>query len=348
MDPIEKAIRAAFEKGDTSQRAYREKVYRSAFAALDRALQANPKLTPEIAQRRRQELSAKISQIESQFIPAVPTIEPVRTAPAAPAAQAPEISVGWREPEFTAAAPVEAPRVDSHAGPEADRRPEPIAAPVRGDRPPRVRRSWIAPLVALVVFAAFVGGVYSFLGSGQVRLPDPQTTAPVSSRPAEQTSTPPPALGSEEPLADWITIFSPNDPTTVSAPGDTQAEVDEEDGRSFIRIASGASGSPILFDVGQGILDQLSGRKVVFAIVAKSADGEETQMAVECSLAALGDCGRKRFITGETREDFLFEVELPNANPGSGGIISINPDIEGQGRAVEIHEIRVTPSGPAG
>ncbi len=35
MDPIEKAIRNAFEKGNADDRAFRERVYRSAFAALN-------------------------------------------------------------------------------------------------------------------------------------------------------------------------------------------------------------------------------------------------------------------------------------------------------------------------
>src|SRR5690606_33072684 len=157
-----------------------------------------------------------------------------------------------------------------------------------------------------------------------------------------------PTIGGAEDFADWITVFDPADPTTVTAPGDSRAEVDEEDGRRFIRISSGASGSPILFDVGHGVLEEMSGRRAVFAISANSADGVETQISVECSLAELGDCGRRRFPVGETREDFLFEVDLPDGSPGSGGVISINPDIENGGKAVDIFAIRVTPAGLAG
>ena len=69
MDAIEKAIRNAFEKGDAEDRAFRERVYRSAFAALDRALQANPHLAPEVVERRRNDLQAKIIEIETEFIP---------------------------------------------------------------------------------------------------------------------------------------------------------------------------------------------------------------------------------------------------------------------------------------
>ena len=72
MDAIEKAIRNALEKGDAEDRAFREKVYRSAFAALERALQANPSVTVETAIRRRKGLQAKITEIEAEFLPAVP------------------------------------------------------------------------------------------------------------------------------------------------------------------------------------------------------------------------------------------------------------------------------------
>jgi hypothetical protein len=79
LDAIEKAIRNAFEKGNAEDRSFREKVYRSAFAALDRALQANPGVTVETAINRRKAMQAKIAEIESEFLPA---IEPAPQAPA--------------------------------------------------------------------------------------------------------------------------------------------------------------------------------------------------------------------------------------------------------------------------
>ncbi|MGB5800472.1 MAG: hypothetical protein WBG88_10240, partial [Mesorhizobium sp.] len=90
MDPIEKAIRNAFAKGNAEDRAFREKVYRSAFAALDRALQANPGITVETAIKRRKAMQARIAEIEAEFLPAVaPQVE--RDAPS-PSVQAPAVS----------------------------------------------------------------------------------------------------------------------------------------------------------------------------------------------------------------------------------------------------------------
>ncbi|TIT59921.1 MAG: hypothetical protein E5W60_19580, partial [Mesorhizobium sp.] len=58
LDAIEKAIRNAFEKGNAEDRVFRERVYRSAFAALDRVLQANPNVTVELAIKRRKAVQA--------------------------------------------------------------------------------------------------------------------------------------------------------------------------------------------------------------------------------------------------------------------------------------------------
>jgi hypothetical protein len=77
-------------------------------------------------------------------------------------------------------------------------------------------------------------------------------------------------------------------------------------------------------------------------VVARAQEGEETQISVDCNFGELGDCGRKRYLVGITREEFLFEVELPAGNPGSGGTIAINSDVEGQGRAVDLFAIRVS------
>lgn len=82
MDAVEKAIRNAFSKGNAEDRAFREKVYRSAFAALERALKDSPDLPEDLAERRRSALKAKIAEIETEFIPAVPPVGPPASASA--------------------------------------------------------------------------------------------------------------------------------------------------------------------------------------------------------------------------------------------------------------------------
>lgn len=118
MDPIEKAIRGALEKGDADDRAFREKVYRSAFTALDRALQGSAAIAPEAAAQRRSELQAKIAEIETEFIAAVPVVESPDAGGGEPDGEAPAVEIGG---------PVGAP-----AAPEvsvADAAPRPRAEP---------------------------------------------------------------------------------------------------------------------------------------------------------------------------------------------------------------------------
>ena len=84
LDAIEKAIRNALEKGNAEDRVFRERVYRSAFAALDRVLQANPNVTVEMAIKRRKAVQAKITEIESEFLPAVPDVAALDESAMAP------------------------------------------------------------------------------------------------------------------------------------------------------------------------------------------------------------------------------------------------------------------------
>ena len=114
MDAIEKAIRNAFEKGNAEDRAFREKVYRSAFAALDRVLQANPNVTVEAAINRRKAVQAKIAEIESEFLPAVQAVPDVMfPSESGNAAPAPAVDT----PSQSSAPSMEAPRGPTKAAP---------------------------------------------------------------------------------------------------------------------------------------------------------------------------------------------------------------------------------------
>jgi hypothetical protein len=89
-------------------------------------------------------------------------------------------------------------------------------------------------------------------------------------------------------------------------------------------------------------LQQIAGRKAVFDIIARAEEGKETQISVNCDFGELGDCGRKRYAVGYQRGEYLFDVELPDQNPGASGSIAIASDITSGGAAVDIYEIRVS------
>ncbi len=366
MDAIEKAIRNALEKGNADDRAFREKVYRSAFAALDRALQANPNVTVEVAIKRRKAVQAKIAEIESEFIPAVSdgTEQTQGSAPAielsgnGQAAPAPSIAVGPASdtphsrvlpvvPDIMPDAVLPGAPTDMSASTGA-------AAEVAPDRDERRIRGRRLPLTAIflgVTLLAAVGiGLFFAMQTGVFKTQAQLDTAPPEAPPTVSGDdfTPPADSGSpQKPGApdqsrDWINVFSPSDASHVSAPSDAKADVMKDDTGSFLRIRSGASGSAISFDVGQGILEKLAGKHAVFDIIARSEEGKETQISVDCNFGELGDCGRKRYAVGQQRNEYLFDVPFAGKHPGAAGTIAINSDFDKQGKAVDIYEIRVS------
>ncbi|MDQ6437396.1 hypothetical protein RB623_25365 [Mesorhizobium sp. LHD-90] len=367
MDPIEKAIRSAFEKGDAEDKAFRENVYRKAFAALDRALQANPNLTVEAAINRRKVLQAKIAEIETEFIPAAPAVEPEPADPlagafemrmepgAAPPIFIPEVSVEPVGPDLAPSGDgtlgdidvrgekaVEPLLASAERGPAVA--PDPDAWRARRGRKPLAVFFIVASLAALIGMGflfAFQTGLFKSPAERDTSVPNPPSTAEGEDFIPENEE--PPVLSSRpEENRDWIGIFTPADATSVSAPGGTTAEAMQDESGSFIRIRSGEPGSAVVFDVGQGVLERIAGRKATFDIVARAAEGQETEMAVDCNFGELGDCGRKRYAVGYEKADFLFELGPPAESPGAGGTIAIVPDFAEQGRAVDIYEIKVS------
>lgn len=394
MDVIETAIRNAFEKGDATDRAFREKVYRSVFAALDRALKANPNITVEAAINRRKNLQAKIAQIEFEFIPAVPAVEPdvataqralsgveiraepagARAAPAVPEVtaapdgrrperarqQAPAIAPAGqptspkRKPMVAGGQRME-PRLETAAAPPPPRRPAAAEAELPAQtervvdaerRRPFAAMFFVVTLLSLAAIGGWWGfqtGLFKTAEEIDTSVPNPPAvTGEEDFNPDEEAIRAPAKPGQSDAQRNWITVFTPADPALVNAPGDTKAEVMEDESGSFIRIRSGASGSAISFDVGQGVLQQLAGKRAVFDIVARAEEGKETQISVDCNFGELGDCGRKRYAVGYEKGEFLFEIALPDKRPGAEGTIAINSDIANAGKAIDVYEIKVS------
>ncbi len=387
MDAIEKAIRNAFEKGNADDRAFREKVYRSAFAALDRALQANPGVTVETAIKRRKAMQAKIAEIESEFLPAV-AVTPVdldggddAAAPAvdspalrasageAPAIDAPASSSPRAEPavERPLAGGASPSAWDASSSPGSTDFPDvrlertltdtpaPGAAsagtgsaevaPDRDERRARRRRFPMGAILGLLLLAVAGYGLWWAVHNGLLNLPGRSgASSPAivgeGSAPAGETSPADPGAVDDD--RDWIIVFTPTDPTLVSAPADAKAEVMKDDTGSFLRIRSGASGSAVSFDVGQGVLEQLAGKHAVFDIIARAEDGKDTQISVDCNFGEFGDCGRKRYAVGHEKNEFLFDLQFPDKRPGAAGTIAINSDFDQQGKSVDIYEIRAS------
>ncbi len=323
METIKNAIKSALERGDARDRGFREKVYRQAFAALDRSLQARSDLTAEDTQRRRDQVKAAIVDIERGYLEGRTAPQPAE--PAVPRQPAPAV-----EPVASSAESISMPRIE-----RGDRIDIPNGSHDRSYRAEKQsaqllegkkrRGTFVGPLIIGVIAVAGIGAWLAFGGS----LPSP----------VEQNVGAPGQSSTDQ---EWITVFSPDNPTSVRAPAGTSAEVmtGEEDG--FLRITAEAADAAVSFDVGQGILERIAGNRATFSLAARSEEDQETQISISCDFGALGNCGRSRYVVGASRTEYLFEVELSDQQPSGGGTIAIRPDVEGQGRALDVFSLRVT------
>lgn len=357
MDGIETAIRSALAKGDAGDPKFRERVYLSALQALERSLRANPPADEAVATRRRQMLRERIRHVETEFQPAAePVVEtPVEIKLAAPPVSSAGLpSYSPEPPPVVVADEVpQRPQGDfvSQLRVTRDQDPDDDGLQVSPDQPvistPRRRPfSWLLSSAVVIAFLA-IGGWWLYSSGALIPLSERDGAVPNPPQQLKEDEFKPSQVGTStnEPAdtqaGTWLTIFDPSDPTTVTAPSGTTVEVVGEGKDKAIRIAPEAIDSAALFDVGQGVLDQIAGRKVTFEISALTHEGKDTQMSIQCNFAELGDCGRKRYDVEAARNNFLFEIEMPNRSAGSFGSISVTPDIA-QGKVpVDVFMIRV-------
>ena len=369
MDPIEKAIRSAFAKGDTSDPAFRETVYRSAANALDRALKANPSTTVERAIARRKALENTVAAVEAEFYRR-PTYDEhfadldfaagdesgrSGSAEAAPAVSV-EAERGQSRRRKGGTDSRAEPSLDAGAfggiepGAEREDGYQPVAADPDARRTRRAGGRLAGPLVSLL-FLGLVGlGGWWLVGSGLIPLGDflnarsPRTADGQDATTGEEESVAGPLSENQETRA-WINIFNPQDPSTVTVPSGSEASVQTSEGLKLLRVRSGGGEELIRFEVGQGVLEQLAGKKATFDIVARADAEDGGNFSVACDFGAFGECGRRRYAaTAATRSEFLFEVEFPAAQPKAGGTILIDPDVTNCGKVLDIFEIRAAPS----
>lgn len=350
---LETALKHALAKGEASNPAFRQRVYRAAVEALERTLAAQTDADPEQVADQKRRLADAIRAAESAYQqPAAKGTEP-EVAPVSP-----EVSA---EPRSAAPGPEVALRAEPR--PETrGARPERslgddmrIEAPERGDRQQRRRRAPFAKLLTgAVVLALIVVGAWWVITTGAFQSAEERDTS-VPNPPVKLenesfqgtrdpgTSTAPERLPVDADRdAGWITLFQPADPTTLSLVGNASATIESDATSQFARIVSPDAASPVVVDIPPGTLQALAGRTAQFSIVARSDDNAPTQMSVTCDLAGVGDCGRLRFSVTQNDNEFLFRVDLPaGASSVGSGSLSIVTDIEEQGRAVKLSDVRV-------
>ncbi|MGH6763006.1 MAG: hypothetical protein ACRECW_15630 [Phyllobacterium sp.] len=304
---------------------------------------------------RRESLKKTIMRIESEFRDGANDVS-ANTASAAPRAIKPDPS-----PELDAPEPrLKTPRAGAVNG---ERREPEIGSldvapsrqrgddraplkPVKQAKPGKARKEkkkggFRRFLLTAGCLAALAGFGYLWISSS-----DMQNASANRSRPqlgAGGATGAPLKEGETAADIDWITVFDPSNPTQLSVSGRATAEVVTKDGRQIVRLKSPDENDYITFDIGQGIVEQLSGKLAVFDIIAESDNGDVTQMAVSCDFDGLADCGRMRYDVTDEQNEYLFEVQFASgARAKSGGKITLNTDISGNGKTIDLHAIRVS------
>ncbi|MHC5232402.1 hypothetical protein [Brucella sp. LJL56] len=337
MESIERAIRNAFAKADAHNPATRQRIYESAWGAHERALATNTALSDAQKEERRQKLKDAISRIEQEF----------KTGSSTEDRREPSLGASFREdPVLGGRAEEASPALDTGDIRATSRQKKRSSADLgyeggvsRKDRRKKKRHSpfysYGIPALVLAV-AAFIG--YSLYNSFIDLSRGP------ANNPLHSDGNIAPLKEGEEPGGlKWITIFQPSEATRMSVKGRATAEIKQEGTRSFARIQSSGAEDTVTFDVGEGILNQLEGKKATFNIVARTDDGKTTQMSVNCDFGSLGDCGRRRYDVRDSISDFLFDMTVPSGQKaGRAGTITVNSDLSGSGKPVNIYEIRVS------
>jgi outer membrane biosynthesis protein TonB len=220
----------------------------------------------------------------------------------------------------------------------------------------RYDRGFGFSLMLITCLAVLVMGMWFAISNGALRLRGSTDVAdttvtvapqdlPEAEKPAapagEQTAAQVPAAA---PADNWLMIFRPENPGELVVDPTISATVKGSGPLAHLRVEpakSSTGDAAVVFSLGQGILEQIAGKKAVFDIVAAADDGNPTQISVFCDFAGLGDCGRKRFQIDAATSDNLFQIEFPAGQPTGNGQIVLNPDVEGKGRALEIYAIKV-------
>lgn len=328
MDPIEKAIRAALEKGDQGNAAFRRRIYDSANAALLRSLSTKLELDDTSKQARLNRLSKIVTSIETEFTPAS-SVVPEYRAPIVKTRTAPV-----SEPTYTSD------QNTNYDAPALDPRASGIRSSAQENDFDEPNTSiWrrlalvlvtIAIMVLLVLFGWTAWNSGAFDNSASTAAPD------ASAGPARLGSN----LAADE---NWITVFEPTDVASVQVSDGLTAELQGAGAEAKLMIISDDknSQSEASFEVGRGILETLRGKKVIFNIRAKTIDGANSQIAVTCSLAGLGDCQRLRFrLDGQLTEN-LVALQLADVAPEASGTLILAPNIDKTGNPVELISISV-------
>jgi hypothetical protein len=243
------------------------------------------------------------------------------------------------------------PRADDRKTGQADKRGL-FSKRDRKTEPKKKRRERhvFASAFSSLVLLSFLGiGVWWLYDSGAFNA-DWDTSVPnpppnVSSEDYSGEGSAPRPLNPESGFSgSWTTIYVPRSGDTLSTGSLASAEISGSETGSVLTVTSADSGEDgeVSLPIDASALQQMAGRPSVIALTVRAASEETTPFYVTCDFGTLGDCGRRRFDAESQATDALIEMDFTRQlAPSESGTISINSDIAGKGRSIEIFAIRI-------
>lgn len=146
----------------------------------------------------------------------------------------------------------------------------------------------------------------------------------------------------------WSTLFNPAEDASNIVSGDRgTADLFQEGNNNFVRLSSNSGSSHVLkIKIPNGSLLPLQGKAATFEVLLRNPGEKQHQFAIFCEFASMGTCGRKRFNAGKKVEAFIFDVLMNDVPLGDNedAFLTINPDLGGNGNALDLFAIRVRSS----
>lgn len=263
--------------------------------------------------------------------PAPPRAEPVAVAPSpAVTASAPDIAIPPQlEPDHGEA--VETVRLEDY--------PESYKGKALKEKKPYAKM-----LLWAIILAGLGVTVWWAINFGPALIKEQLDGSVPNPRPTIET-------GSFNPGADdgWVVAFNPaEDSGNIDASGSGTADLFQDGLRNFVRLASnaGSSRNNLRIKIPRGVMLPLKGEAATIEIVLKNVADEPHQFALFCEFASMGNCGRKRFKVSKKTEAFIFDVLINDVElaEGEDAYVSINTDLSGGGKPLDLYSIRVRSS----
>ena len=217
----------------------------------------------------------------------------------------------------------------------------------------RRERHVFASAFSSLVLLSFLGiGVWWLIDSGafdadwDTSVPNPPPN--VSSEDYSGEGSAPRPLNPESGFSGaWTTIYAPRSGDPLSTGSLASAAITDTETGPVLTITSadGGDDGEVSLPISASALQEMAGRPSVMAITVRAATDETTPFYIKCDFGTLGDCGRRRFNAESQPTDALIELDFSRQMaPSASGTISINSDITGIGRPIQIFAIRIRPA----